>query len=1338
MANAQRMINVIRQAVGQEVSNGAEIEYISAYIGSIAGGAYHVSAYLNGDSEESFYVRTWAGSYLKSGDYVVVGVSDDGDSWVEKVLPYSLYSRLAVDHSRGILYTGSGSALPVSSGEAGQALLSGGPSSSVTWGTPWTSLFTTTVWNGTSPTPAPIYTKIASGSFDSTYDIHFVECSVIRDNVFEQSSSAATLRWRMATRDTYPASPNPSYIFSISDIVNGPSASPIKHDDFVIVITSTSGPVTYEVYARYTLAWERWAIKPLVNWGTGFTNVAPVTFYSDQSLTTTLPVGTQWTPYYSLNKTATTLRAQYNITGGGTVTHSATGYLKNSQRFIVINTSKGSDSATSGYWEINIPTSGTITGAFGSNNATCTSDGVPMGAWDALYYILPYGSLHSSLQNNFRIIRWSNNPFQQIPDDWVLVALQHADSTHIVVANGMVLGAGESQTYGGDEPTLKAHIAAADPHTVYQKESEKGAANGYASLDASTLVPRAQLGINTPDSNTYLRGDGQWMTVSSGAPSFSGVRVRRTANQTIGTGADVAMNWATGYGAEDFDTDAYHDMSTNATRLTAPRSGYYLITGNIIYAADNAGQRWAIIRHQGTTDIASIKVASAAGGVQTGVPIATMFYLTSGQYVELYARQNSGSNVDAVAGYDTFFSMVQINGAEGPVGPGVPVGGTAAQVLSKIDGTDYNTQWTTLSIPAASGTVASETSFGVAANAGSASTFSKGDHTHGTPTNPVTAHEGAADPHTGYLKESDVSGFATPALSLGTTNAAGTGTTAIRSGATVAVFDATAPSTQAIGDAADVGAAAFAARRDHKHAMPAFGSPSSQGMADAPSNGVATTIARSDHKHGMPSFGTPTTLAVGDTTTEGVQTTVARSDHRHGFASFGSVTSQTTHGASATSGVATTLARSDHAHGTPAAEVTYAAPAFTLGTSNAAGGAGTLVRSDATIAMFDVTVPTSIAMGDTAAAGSAAVAARRDHRHAVPAYGTVTAQTSFGATSTGGVATTISRSDHAHGTPANPTTGSMDGNARVAVKKAGTGVGTRRGINLIEGSNVTLTVTDDAANEEVDITITAAGGSGGTPGTGTTTSAVGDTVSHGVSADYSRTDHKHAREAFGTVTAQTSFGASSGNGAAATLARSDHTHGTPANPTTGNMDGNARTAVSLNSTLIGTRRKINLLSSANVDIIATDDSGGEQVNVTFSSPDREICALASTTTQSVGSSTTLALMTWGSTSDIQDDYGLFSDASDNITIGTTGQYRISGCVRFANDANGSRRMMIRKNGSNWVGTQHNTVANYDSTLGVDFIETLTAGDVITLYAVQNSGISLNVDFKALSVEQIIG
>lgn len=50
----------------------------------------------------------------------------------------------------------------------------------------------------------------------------------------------------------------------------------------------------------------------------------------------------------------------------------------------------------------------------------------------------------------------------------------------------------------------------------------------------------------------------------------------------------------------------------------------------------------------------------------------------------------------------------------------------------------------------------------------------------------------------------------------------------------------------------------------------------------------------------------------------------------------------------------------------------------------------------------------------------------------------------------------------------------------VTVEKNGTAVGTRRNINFIEGTNITLTIADDSANDEVDVTITAAGGGGST------------------------------------------------------------------------------------------------------------------------------------------------------------------------------------------------------------------------------------------------------------------
>lgn len=72
----------------------------------------------------------------------------------------------------------------------------------------------------------------------------------------------------------------------------------------------------------------------------------------------------------------------------------------------------------------------------------------------------------------------------------------------------------------------------------------------------------------------------------------------------------------------------------------------------------------------------------------------------------------------------------------------------------------------------------------------------------------------------------------------------------------------------------------------------------------------------------------------------------------------------------------------------------------------------------------------------------------------------------------------------------------LGNNARLAVSRnSGATVGTRRRLNLIEGSNISISVVDDAANEEVDVTITGSGGAG-------STSTAQGTVDFGTGDDY--------------------------------------------------------------------------------------------------------------------------------------------------------------------------------------------------------------------------------------------
>lgn len=79
---------------------------------------------------------------------------------------------------------------------------------------------------------------------------------------------------------------------------------------------------------------------------------------------------------------------------------------------------------------------------------------------------------------------------------------------------------------------VATHAAAGDPHTGYQRESEKGAANGYAPLGADGLVPAANLPPSSGSSSqaTYLVSGGQvtWIEdldfqVAAGSGYINGV-----------------------------------------------------------------------------------------------------------------------------------------------------------------------------------------------------------------------------------------------------------------------------------------------------------------------------------------------------------------------------------------------------------------------------------------------------------------------------------------------------------------------------------------------------------------------------------------------------------------------------------------------------------------------------------------------------------------------------------------------------------------------------------------------------------------------------------------------
>jgi hypothetical protein len=172
----------------------------------------------------------------------------------------------------------------------------------------------------------------------------------------------------------------------------------------------------------------------------------------------------------------------------------------------------------------------------------------------------------------------------------------------------------------------------------------------------STTDARLAVGTNgqvlTADSTaaTGLK----WATAASGA-TFSGARVYNTATQSFSSASAATFVW----NAESYDTNSYHDNSTNNTRLTVPTTGYYLISTAINWAANSSGVRILEFKKNGSTGVGYIEQGSDDSCAQAyTVPL----FATAGDYFEVVGYQNSGGNLATLAGGEVFnfFSIVSL------------------------------------------------------------------------------------------------------------------------------------------------------------------------------------------------------------------------------------------------------------------------------------------------------------------------------------------------------------------------------------------------------------------------------------------------------------------------------------------------------------------------------------------------------------------------------------------------------------------------------------------------------------------------------------------------------
>ena len=167
------------------------------------------------------------------------------------------------------------------------------------------------------------------------------------------------------------------------------------------------------------------------------------------------------------------------------------------------------------------------------------------------------------------------------------------------------------------------------------------------SIYSSSGSTPARLGIGTA---------GQVLTVNSGATApewatpaggstFVGCQLEKiTTAQSISNATATAVT----FNSEVFDTDGFHDNSTNNSRITIPsgKAGKYLLIAQMSFAANATGARIIKLYKNGSLfQLASVTAAAPVTDftVLTGTNIVSA---AVGDYFELFAEQSSGGNLN--------------------------------------------------------------------------------------------------------------------------------------------------------------------------------------------------------------------------------------------------------------------------------------------------------------------------------------------------------------------------------------------------------------------------------------------------------------------------------------------------------------------------------------------------------------------------------------------------------------------------------------------------------------------------------------------------------------------
>ena len=121
-------------------------------------------------------------------------------------------------------------------------------------------------------------------------------------------------------------------------------------------------------------------------------------------------------------------------------------------------------------------------------------------------------------------------------------------------------------------------------------------------------------------------------------------RAYQSAAQTLTTAVSAAVT----LDAEDIDTEAIHSTVTNNSRMTIVTAGRYRVMAGVTFSSNATGYREVLVKKNGTT-VFYIRSATTSAGAPC-LTTTDEVLCSAGDYIEMYALQTSGGNLNLGTG----------------------------------------------------------------------------------------------------------------------------------------------------------------------------------------------------------------------------------------------------------------------------------------------------------------------------------------------------------------------------------------------------------------------------------------------------------------------------------------------------------------------------------------------------------------------------------------------------------------------------------------------------------------------------------------------------------------